>query len=82
MKQASYIDTIARPDALTIDQAGARIADALKEIALTVFAVLCAWQHRALLRAKMANLESRILDDIGLTREQVEQEAAKPFWKE
>lgn len=81
MIQATNLDTIARPNAITIKQAGVRIAGALKEIAVTVFAVLCAWQERALMRSKMANLDDQLLDDIGLTREQVELEAAKPFWQ-
>ncbi len=45
-----------------------------------VFAVLCAWQERALIRHRMRTLDDRILDDIGLSRAEVEREAEKPFW--
>ena len=34
------------------------------------------WQRQALL-----DLEDRLLDDIGITREQAEREARRPFWK-
>lgn len=46
-----------------------------------LFAMLCVWQQRVELRARMANLDARTLDDIGLSREQVVAEAKKPFWK-
>ena len=35
------------------------------------------WQQRQAL----ADLEDRLLDDIGITREEAEREARKPFWK-
>ena len=35
------------------------------------------WQQRQALLA----LEDRLLDDIGITREQAEREARTPFWK-
>ena len=35
------------------------------------------WQQRQAL----LDLEDRLLDDIGITREQAEREARRPFWK-
>lgn len=35
------------------------------------------WQQRQAL----LDLEDRLLDDIGITREQAEHEARRPFWK-
>jgi uncharacterized protein YjiS (DUF1127 family) len=35
-------------------------------------------QHQ---RQALLELEDHLLDDLGLTREQAEQEARKPFWK-
>lgn len=32
-------------------------------------------------RRELRRLDQRILRDVGLTREQVEQEAAKPIWR-
>ena len=46
-----------------------------------VFATLCIWQERALMRHRMAALDDRMLDDMGLTRAAVDAEAAKPFWR-
>ena len=47
----------------------------------SVFATLCIWQERALMRHRMAALDDRMLDDMGLTRAAVDAEAAKPFWR-
>jgi uncharacterized protein YjiS (DUF1127 family) len=35
------------------------------------------WQQRQAL----LDLEDRLLDDIGITREEAERQASKPFWK-
>lgn len=59
-----------------------RIAPALADAAISHFVTMCEWQRRAEMRAKMARMEDRMLDDIGLSREQVDAEAAKPFWKD
>ncbi|MGE0799523.1 MAG: DUF1127 domain-containing protein [Lautropia sp.] len=32
-------------------------------------------------RTELADLEDRLLEDIGVTRQQASAEAAKPFWK-
>ncbi len=65
---------------LTLRAVGARFAASVKEAIIGVFMVLQNWQVRALMRHRMADLDERLLDDIGLTREQVETEAEKPFW--
>lgn len=69
----------------SLDNSGWRamrqIAPALAEAAMVHFVTLCEWQRRAEMRARMARLDDRMLDDIGLDREQVDAEAAKPFWK-
>jgi len=39
------------------------------------------WQYRAAVRSRLATLDDRLLADIGLTREQVDAEACKPFWR-
>jgi uncharacterized protein YjiS (DUF1127 family) len=36
---------------------------------------------RARQRAALSDLDDRLLDDIGVTRQQANVEAAKPFWK-
>lgn len=39
------------------------------------------WQRRYLERQALANFDDHRLDDIGLTREDVAREIAKPFWR-
>ena len=46
-----------------------------------IFATLIAWQMRARERTRLARMEAHRLDDMGLTREQAQHEAAKPFWR-
>jgi uncharacterized protein YjiS (DUF1127 family) len=38
------------------------------------------WQQRSKQRSQLKDLESRLLSDIGLTAEQANIEANKPFW--
>jgi uncharacterized protein YjiS (DUF1127 family) len=39
-----------------------------------------AWLERSRQRRALAELDDRLLRDIGLTRSQAQSEAAKPFW--
>ncbi len=39
------------------------------------------WRRRSIQRSALANLDARMLNDIGLSREQAVEEAAKPFWQ-
>ena len=41
---------------------------------------LVTWYRRAEQRRRLVQLDARMLKDIGLSREQVEAEAGKPFW--
>jgi uncharacterized protein YjiS (DUF1127 family) len=43
--------------------------------------ILLAWQDRAAQRRALAELDDRLLKDIGLTRADVDRECAKPFWR-
>ena len=43
--------------------------------------VLAQWRHRAVQRRALQAMSEHMLDDIGLTRGQVEREAAKYFWQ-
>lgn len=42
---------------------------------------LLSWQYRAHERSHLMTLDDRMLRDIGLARADVENEAAKPFWR-
>ncbi|QPC86492.1 DUF1127 domain-containing protein [Mesorhizobium sp. NBSH29] len=53
---------------------------ALKAV-LRVASTLTGWWNRHKQRACVYELEDHLLDDIGLTRDQVERECRKPFWR-
>jgi len=44
--------------------------------------VVATWLHRMDSREKLKVLSDRSLKDIGLTRQQIEREVRKPFWRE
>jgi uncharacterized protein YjiS (DUF1127 family) len=39
------------------------------------------WRGRARQRKALKRLDDRLLDDVGLSREQARRETAKPFWR-
>ena len=43
--------------------------------------LLVVWQRRYLERQALATMDGHRLDDIGLTREDLAHEIAKPFWQ-
>ena len=53
----------------------------IKQLLATVFNTLLAWQARANERHQLSELEPHLLQDLGLTREDVYREIAKPFWR-
>lgn len=67
-----------------IGRALASVAIALSNAAFnlptTAYAVAVKWQKRAEMRRHLNELDDRLLDDIGITREQAGREAEKPFW--
>ena len=46
----------------------------------SAFRTLTHWSEKARQRHKLSQLDERLLNDIGIPREQVMQEVAKPFW--
>ena len=50
--------------------------------AQTGVAIAWQWWDRAWQRHHLLQLDDHLLKDIGLTRGDVEREAAKPFWKD
>lgn len=42
---------------------------------------LSTWRQRRAQRARLAGLSDQLLQDIGITRHQVEEEIRKPFWR-
>lgn len=47
-----------------------------------LYATVVAWQQRYELRQHLLEIDDRLLDDIGFSRIEANQEAAKPFWKD
>ena len=45
------------------------------------FNTLNIWMQRSRQRKDLAQLDQHLLDDLGLTREMVAKEMAKPFWR-
>jgi uncharacterized protein YjiS (DUF1127 family) len=70
------------PDVLTLYQPYARVsAPRHAEKSGWVGRLLKTWRARSRERQALAKLDSRDLRDIGLSRWEVEQEVAKPFWR-
>ena len=55
---------------------------ALSDAGNHVVATLREWRQRSRARAELAELDDRMLKDIGLTRADAEFLANKPFWRE
>jgi uncharacterized protein YjiS (DUF1127 family) len=52
-----------------------------REILIRVFNLLGEWQDRRHERRQLMGMSERGLHDLGLTRDGIDAEAAKPFWK-
>ena len=46
-----------------------------------MFGTLLTWQVRANQRARLAEMESHRLEDMGISPAEARREAAKPFWR-
>jgi uncharacterized protein YjiS (DUF1127 family) len=55
---------------------------ALTDVANHLRATLREWRRRSRERAQLAELDDRVLKDIGLTRADAEFLSNKPFWRE
>lgn len=42
--------------------------------------MLLLWQHRADYRHAISEMDQHMIDDLGLNAQQIQKEAAKPFW--
>ncbi len=66
--------------------AGARLPNAaafgqsIVEAIARLFEAVLIWQERAKQRRALAQLDARMLKDLGLSRADVEREVRKPFW--
>lgn len=58
-----------------------QISEGLHQSFTTVIQTLLKWEHNYQTRKELAKMGPHLLDDIGLTKIDVEQELKKPFWK-
>ena len=58
-----------------------RIFGRLRRDAGELLRLLLVWQDRARQRHLLRRLDDRLLQDMGLSRADVEHEAVKPFWR-
>lgn len=54
---------------------------AIHAVILRGAVAVCTWQARASERARLAELDDRLLKDVGLSRADIEREVRKPFWQ-
>ena len=59
---------------------GREIARSLQHFAGNILTTVLEWQERARQRRRLAELDDRMLRDIGLSRADVGREVEKPFW--
>ncbi len=60
---------------------GETFVKSLVSVPETLFRTLSLWQGRSQDRRHLKALDTRLLKDMGLTREVVNHEASKPFWR-
>ena len=70
-----------RSTAARHDAGFGRLVVAALRLARDGFATLGLWRERAQQRRALAELDDRLLRDIGLTRMEVKFESRKPFWR-
>lgn len=56
--------------------------DLIKKFFIRITTILVAWKIRTSSRRHLAEMDLRMLNDIGLTEADRYQEVIKPFWKE
>ncbi len=85
MRHTIGIDTIERIYRRRAVVAVTRIAQGFWEapavIGLWLWYRLLVWQSRADSRRRLAAQDTRMLNDMGITREAAEREVNKPFWR-
>ncbi len=73
--------SLARNAIIATELSGHKSIPVLSRIAMEFARLVARWSHRHQSRRELAELDSRLLMDIGLTREAALKEAEKPFWR-
>ncbi len=81
MNNGNCIDTIYPPRNQILASGTARVRIAAQEFVTALFDLFAAWRERARQIRDLRQMTDRELKDIGLSRADVEREAAKPFWR-
>jgi len=81
MKQLSVVKGSSFLDSTAISARVYAIVQLAERSASTIKAVVSEWQKRSTGRDQLARMNSRMLQDIGLTHAEVQAEINKPFWK-
>ncbi len=82
MKIRNCTDTIYPAYAVSSpDRVAKNFWESPTRVLLSVFRALVVWQRRVNSRRQLAEMETRLLRDMGLTRDDAEREAGKSFWR-
>ena len=81
MKQLSVVKGSSFLDSSAISARVYAIVLFAERSASTMKGIVAEWQKRSKGRNDLARMNSRMLQDIGLERAEVQREISKPFWK-
>lgn len=84
MEHHGCIDTIERHHRHHGQRAAAALTslwEAPAHVGAWIWYLLLAWQHRASTRHALAHMDDHQLDDVAISRDWADREAAKPFWR-
>lgn len=79
VRQENCINTITPPHSPRLTNR--RFGPVIVTVVRTVMDMLIRWQERSNMRKQLAEMDERMLKDIGISHAQVRWEAAKPFWR-
>ncbi|UTW51546.1 DUF1127 domain-containing protein [bacterium SCSIO 12827] len=72
--------SVARPGLFPLGQALASLTTSTARAVFNFPTLLVEWQKRYEMRRRLAELDNRMLADVGLTRADIHRETEKPFW--
>ncbi len=78
MTTHSIVDRVAQG---SVGYAKPSLLETIVQGTIAAYGTLAAWNHRQAQRQHLLELDERLLRDAGLSREDAEAEAAKPFWR-
>lgn len=70
-----------RPPAQAFGVRNGRLLTPFASVALKVVVAIARWEANLRTRTRLKHLDDHLLDDIGVTRDLADKEAARPFWQ-